>query len=247
MRSAALPMTIDEFHLLPRRLGWKYEYFDGAAHVTPASVVVECVVDVVFRLLPHPYAVQAVGPDHRDSLIEAYRDAFEPTPDYLDWPPEAFSASAGTTIDGYFSGAYGAPSPTSRLLLHEGEVVGAALVVVSRDERHCLKPVFVRSARQRRGVATALASSVICALHDLGQSALYSTFLLANEPSRSWHRRLGFVELPNELLTRYCLHHLKCNSWRLQKLGQLTPAMRQELMAEQAFLEAQLRGFTEAH
>ena len=30
-------MTFDEFELLPRKPGWKYEFLDGQPHITPAE------------------------------------------------------------------------------------------------------------------------------------------------------------------------------------------------------------------
>jgi hypothetical protein len=40
MRSQHLPMTSEEFKLMPRKLGWKSEYWDGRAHITPGYRIV---------------------------------------------------------------------------------------------------------------------------------------------------------------------------------------------------------------
>src|SRR5439155_17646217 len=34
-RAVRLPISLDEFHRLPRNPAYKYEYFDGLAHLSP--------------------------------------------------------------------------------------------------------------------------------------------------------------------------------------------------------------------
>jgi len=35
-----LPMSIDEFHVMKHRLGWKHEYWDGVARLSPQSTAI---------------------------------------------------------------------------------------------------------------------------------------------------------------------------------------------------------------
>ena len=38
IRSQHLPMSFAEWELLPYQPGWKYEHWDGCAHITPNQV-----------------------------------------------------------------------------------------------------------------------------------------------------------------------------------------------------------------
>jgi hypothetical protein len=39
MRSQRIRMTVEEYHLLPFKPGWKCEYYDGTAHIQPRERV----------------------------------------------------------------------------------------------------------------------------------------------------------------------------------------------------------------
>ena len=240
MRSLHLPMGVDDFHLMPRRLGWKHEYYEGMAHVTPSSVCVECVLEIAPKHVLASDGIRLPDASQIEALMQGFRDAFEHSPEYSDWPPQAFDKGVKDSIEGHFAGAYGAPSPASRVAFAGTDLIAAALVVV-RKGHHELQPIFVRPPWQRKGVATALASAVVHALYGMGEKRLFSSFLLANEASRCWHRQFGFVELPSEALTRHCLHYCRYELWRRQQLGELTAADHDRLSAEQNRLEAQLR------
>ena len=238
-RSLHVPMTIEDFHLMPWELGWKHEYFDGMAHVTPSMVCVDCVLEVGPMPAFAEECIRPVGPSWMAALVEGFGDAFQGSAEYSGWPQDAFDESVRDSIEGHFSGKYGAPSPASQAAFSGRDLIGAALVVVRRD-RHCLQPLFVKPPWQRKGVATLLASAVVDALHGMGEKRLFSSFLLANESSRCWHRQFGFRELPSELLTRHCLHHCRHELWRRQQRGELTAGDRERLTAERQRLEAQL-------
>jgi hypothetical protein len=57
--------------------------------------------------------------------------------------------------------------------------------------------LFVRPAWRRRGLAGALVGRAVNALLAEGERLLYSGYRLGNEPSRLWHVRFGFEELPD--------------------------------------------------
>ena len=39
-RKQALPLTTEQFWQLPRHPAYKYEYFDGAVHLSPRPVII---------------------------------------------------------------------------------------------------------------------------------------------------------------------------------------------------------------
>lgn len=51
MRSQHLPMTIEEFNAIPRKRGWKYEYWNSHAHISPRYRYAKAIVEI--KLLPH--------------------------------------------------------------------------------------------------------------------------------------------------------------------------------------------------
>jgi DNA recombination-dependent growth factor C len=75
-----------------------------------------------------------------------------------------------------------------------------------------------------------LVSSALNALHCAAKKRLTSSYNLANEASLRWHRRFGFVEQPDLLITRV---RLQC---ALHELGRREDDLDEE---ERARLEAE--------
>ena len=82
-------------------------------------------------------------------------------------------------------------------------------------------------------------------MHTLGDARLTSSYLLANEASRRWHRAFGFIEEPDLPLTQYYLGHVNHELWRKKKLGGLAAAEREALEAEVERLERELQRLDE--
>ena len=238
MRTRHLPMTIDEFHVMARKPGWKYEYWDGKAHISPAHRTVATSLDTEPRSYQSPCQIRPVESRYQPSMIDAFVVAFRDTIEYCDWEDEKILDSARKNVIGFFSGERGNPLPASRLALvsqPEGEresVVGASLVVGMRGGSALLDVLFVTPEWQRRGVATALVSSVIDRLHDGGNSTLKSRYNLGNDESRAWHRKFGFVDDSDLFLAESYYRHAEHELWRREKLGNLTREERQKLMLE---------------
>ena len=238
MRTRHLPMTIDEFHVMARKPGWKYEYWDGKAHISPAHRTVTTSLDTEPRSYRSPCQIRPVESRYQPSMIDAFVAAFRDTIEYCDWEDERILDSARENVIGFFSGERGNPLPASRLALvsqPEGEresVVGASLVVGMRGGSALLDVLFVTPEWQRRGVATALVSSVIDRLHDGGNSTLKSRYNLGNDESRAWHRKFGFVDDSDLFLAESYYRHAEHELWRREKLGNLTREERQKLMLE---------------
>jgi len=171
-------------------------------------------------------------------MIDAFVAAFRDTIEYCDCDDEQILDSARDSVSGFFSGERGSPHPASRLALvsqPEGEresVVGASLVVGMRDGSPLLDILFVTPEWQRRGVATALVSSVVDRLHDSGRGFLKSRYNLGNHASRAWHRTFGFVEDSDLFLAQVYHRHAEHELCRREKLGNLTREERNKLMLE---------------
>ena len=202
MRSRHLAMSLEEFRLLKRKPGWKYEYWNGTAHISPGHRVVSVFLNVEPRSCQSPCRIRPVVKKCESELIGAYLAAFRDTIEYCDREEEGIADSARKSVIGFLTGERGDPLSASRLALisHpevEGSVVGgAALLVETDDGCPLLDILFVSPEWQRRGIATALVSSAINQLHGSGYRWLKSRYMLGNHKSRAWHEGFGFVAHP---------------------------------------------------
>ena len=189
-----LPMSIDEYHVMPHRLGWKHEYYDGAARLQPsmsayteyewpaggASEQLDPVAGV---------AVRDARADDEAALIALYEAAFEDGPDHAGYPADAYRTEAGKAAD------------ISRARIHVAESGSALLGAIRLRDRFVdgtssatIEPVMVRPEARRQGIASALLRRAIESSTALGIQRITSGAHLANAPSVAWHERLGFVE-----------------------------------------------------
>lgn len=245
MRSQHIPMTAEEFDLLPRRPGWKHEYWDGHAHVAPSYSVVRMALALSPRVVDCPYPMRGVTIADSAELMDAFYEAFADTSEYCDWHPDEVRTSAAESVRSYFEGRRGRPHPASRVALagepgSPASIVGGVLAVQTSHGPE-VDLLFVRPAWQRQGLATALASAVVNELVRSGETRLISTCHVANEPSVHWHRRFGFMDQPDLHLARCRLRCARHEIQRQRRLGTLTRAVAAELEMECARLEAEVR------
>lgn len=191
---------------MPWRFGWKHEYWDGHARLTPRHHHVHVYVRVgsgIAAVAPSCLFVRSVVPADAEGLVEAFIETFEDGVEFCDWPVEKFHEHAQRNITDYFAGQRGTPLlATSRLALDgEGRVAGAALVC-GREEGPVLDLLMVRPGFRRRGVASTLVGAAVEGLHAGGVAVLRSAYHVANEESTYWHRTFGFEEEPDLNLAR---------------------------------------------
>jgi hypothetical protein len=245
MKSRQIPMTPDEFHRLERELGWKYEYWDGCAQISPSSALMRCsrpVGDIEStRLIVQ---VEPVMPSDAQALTQAYVAAFGGGVEYCDWPEEKMREDASTSVEGFFSGRGGAPLTASRLVRDHADpsapVIGALLVVETGVGVALMDLLFVVPGRLRQGLASAMAASALVALKETGFQALESRYLLANQASRAWHHRMGFVDQPDFMSARAMLAHARHILERHQIQGGSYSATLTQVKTEIAHWEAEV-------
>jgi GNAT superfamily N-acetyltransferase len=238
MRSQHLPMTWEAFELMARKPGWKYEYWNGQAHISPRHQVVTVAMSVQPRAVSSSCRLRPVVPDDAPQLVAAYIAAFSETIEYCDWDPEQMKSSAYTNIRNFFTGKRGQPHPAAHVAVASqsdtpGErIVGAALIIGHDGEPPLLDMLFVAPAWQRQGLATALVAAALNALHSASVPALASSYMLGNAESQAWHQRFGFVEEPDLFLAQAYYRQSQHELWRRQTIGGLTDAERDLLSAE---------------
>lgn len=197
-------MTPEEFRLLNREPGWKYEYWNGQAHISPGHRVVTTSLDLREpRSCRCPCRIRPAVKNYEAELVAAYLAAFRSTIEYCDWDEEGIADSANKSVIGFLAGERGDPLSASRVALMsrpeaKGSVVGGAALLVEMDDGCPLLDIlFVAPEWQRRGIATALVSSAVNQLHGTGYRRLKSRYMLGNEKSRAWHERFGFSPIPD--------------------------------------------------
>jgi GNAT superfamily N-acetyltransferase len=245
MRSRVVPMTVDEYHLLPFEPGWKCEYWDGKAHYSPRHHAIVTTVAVAVRDVNTDCLLCQPAESDSEPLTPVYVAAFCDTIEYFGCSQEQVAEAARRDLRNYFAGKHGRPTSASCFAMAPGSnpdewtVAGAAMVTLTGNGP-LLYLLFVAPQWQRRGLATAMVSAAINELHDLGEKILTSRYHIGNEQSMAWHQRFGFVEKPDLRRANLYLQQAKVEFWRREKIGGLTAEERAELAAEVARWEAEV-------
>lgn len=240
MRTRPTEMTWDEFERLPRRPGWKHEYWGGKAYIQPRPSVAIVRAPVVLRpiSIPDGFRLRPATLGDVPRLIHAFFDAFRDSIDYWDYPLPKIRANASHSIATCFAGRRGAFHSASCLALAPtGRTIAGAALIVESGERPNLDLLFVRPRWQRRGLAVALVQSAMNALHETGETQIDGGYNVANDASAAAHQRLGFVELPDLRRAQdeaYCARH----ELRRREQAGLTDGERQELEGQVVHWEA---------
>lgn len=199
MRSLHIPMFWEEFERRPARFGWKHEYWDDCAHLTPTETHVCASVKVEHREVQsqHRFASRPMTADDTEALIACFIETFEGGIEFCDWRPEDIFRQAHRKITDYLAGEQAAPSNVSPCALTDnGEVIAAALIAEHTDAA-VLDLLMVRPSFRRQGLARTLATSAMNDLHARGINTLRSMYAVCNEESTAWHEGFGFRELPD--------------------------------------------------
>lgn len=218
MRSLHVPMSWEEFERMPWRVGWKHEYWDGCAHVTPRESHVHVRMKVEPRKvsnIPPRVALRPVEAAAAEELIECFVETFGDGVEFCDWSAEHFTSHARRNITDYFAGRRGAPLKVSRLVIsHEAESAAAqsslagankiiaAALFTEKPDAPVLDLLMVRPGFRRRGLARALVTAVMNDLYAQEFESLRSAYVVANEESAAWHRAFDFTEEPDLHLAR---------------------------------------------
>jgi RimJ/RimL family protein N-acetyltransferase len=244
-RSPAVPMTADEWRLLPFEPGWKCEYWDGKAHYSPRYHAVVTTIAVAPRDVNTDCLLRQPAESDIEALTPIYVAAFRETIEYFGHSQEQIAEAARRDLRNYFAGDHGRPTSASCLAVAPGsdtdkETFAGAAMVTSTVNGPLLYLLFAAPQWQRRGLATAMVSAAINELHELGEKTLTSRYHIGNEQSMAWHQRFGFVEEPDLQRARLYLQQARVELWRREKIGHLTVEERAKLTAAVARWEAEV-------
>jgi L-amino acid N-acyltransferase YncA len=225
VRAVHRKMSAAAFKRLPRRLGWKYEYFGDKVHITPMKLFLTMRLELSPRPLPRHKGIRPVTPADAKALEKPFLAAFARTSDYADYPTERFRECPTRYLEGFFGTVRGEWAPVSVLAEVEGQIIGAALVK-HRDGPPLLDCLFIHPAHARQGWGTALVSRVVQGLLADGEKELISFVHLANEGSKAWHLGFGFKEMPDLWVASY---RARFYSSERQRHGELEDLSAEEL------------------
>jgi GNAT superfamily N-acetyltransferase len=187
------PFSFELFLRLPRATGWRYEYLNGEAWLTPrprplllrrstALPVQQTRVDAEVRELELPGDRAAVAALLLETWVgeDPYRS--------LEEPAEVLSSEIERGLD---TARFGA------VAVDGGAVCAAALVHGRRARPPELTWLTVARDARERGLATALLAIITTELHARGVHELASGASGANTPSLRWHLSRGFELAPD--------------------------------------------------
>jgi GNAT superfamily N-acetyltransferase len=221
MELPVIPMSFAAYEVMERPFGWKVEYWDGHAHLSPRSIGVTTKVNLSPREVTHPHNLVPVSADYYDRMMAGYLETFSASVEFCGWPMESIAESAAKDIGNYFSGKRGEPLSASVLALAPGsqQIAGLALVIHRPNYGAYMDLLYVRPEFQRQGLGTAMLNWAIADLIAAGFPTLSSAYHVCNEPSRLWHHRHGFEDEPDWYYARMKVGWYDLEIWRREKLG----------------------------
>lgn len=207
-------MVLDTFNALPRHPGYKYELWDGTASIRPADSALATLVASLReatrraeqRSCDASGAVRPLRPDDRNALVDLWTEVFDPLPDYGLADRVFIRSDAERQLDELLADPASEEVFHSRVATTEGTIVGALLTTTFGSTPE-IDVIFVAPDYRNQGIGSALLEEVGQRLLQAGEHRIVSGYHLANEGSRTWHRRLGFYELPDLTLAR---HRYRC-------------------------------------
>jgi hypothetical protein len=221
MKRKSIPMSFAEWEILERPFGWKAEYWDGQAHLTPRDVGVTTRIDLSPRSLQQNHALVPVHPSYTEQMIAGYFETFVDSVEFCNWPVEEVQDSAKKSINRYFAGKKGEALPASVIALdpNSQKLAGLALFVLKREQKPHLELLYIRPPFQRTGMATEMVACGMNCLIESDFQELFSAYHICNKESRLWHHKFGFQDIYDPFYIRLRSAWLNQEIWRREKLG----------------------------
>lgn len=220
MKRKNIPMSFTEYELLQRPFGWKVEYWDGQARLTPREIGVTTRIELAPRAVQQNHTLISVHPSYAEEMIAGYFETFVDSVEFCDWSLADIQDSAQKCITRYFEGQRGEVLSASVIALepHSQKLAGLTLFVLKKEQKSHLDLLYVRPGFQRQGMATAMVSWGINHLIETGFEELFSAYHICNEVSRQWHHQFGFQDIYDPFYVRFKVSWLKQEIWRREQL-----------------------------
>jgi GNAT superfamily N-acetyltransferase len=229
-----LPLTIEQFHQLPRNAAYWYEYLDHQAYLSPRPRHYHALLELRPLEPEDPVVVHPLDAGSLPGLVGLFAGAFHAIQPYGCLDEETRLEAARQALERVRTGGDGPwIMQASFVATRDTNPVGAILITLLPDgdpcdwdsyqwpepppadclERRLGRPhltwIFVSPFQAGRGIGTALLAAAVRELLALGYTHLLSTFMLGNDSSMLWHWRNGF-----RLLAYPGSHRLMQQRWR---------------------------------
>ena len=246
-----LHISIDDFEVMPHRIGWKHEYWDGCAHLSPSNTAI---ADFQLSIWPQSDAIRQakdfpIGklrtPEPKDAydLKQLHSVVFESAIEYAGHDETNYQKSIAESIAAFFGTSPGRGFARghlgySRVVELNGRLIAAMLVRHGRTDGFVVQPIMVAAEHQRAGIGKCLVDAVRIALGRDEHFQLNSRCHLGNADSMAWHRAVGFEEQPSMFAASHRAHHHAWMARHHQKAGRDLEAHFHRELAE---VNAQLK------
>ncbi len=144
MPTIRLPISIDEYHKLPRNAAYKYEYFGGEAVLSPRPKTQHAALDLTAwqgaeadQASVDEYALGPITPADHDDLARVFSSAFSATQPFACLPDDQRLAAARACLHRAFAGEEGPWVADASFLARwrtDSKIVAAILVTLLPDE-----------------------------------------------------------------------------------------------------------------
>jgi hypothetical protein len=221
MPSIEMPLTIEQFHQLPRNPAYKYEYLSGKAYLTPRAKHYHAVLDLQRAPKPDVFDIRPFSLDQFPELVPLFCNAFRNLQPYGSLDEEMREKAANHALERTRTGGDGPLIEQASFVALKNretseEQIGAILITLLPDgdptdvesyywqdppaddciSNHQGRPhltwIFVSALEVGQGVGTSLLATAGNALLDMGFTQLLTTFISGNDSSMLWHWRNGF-------------------------------------------------------
>lgn len=212
-------MTIEEFEVCEVPFGWKDEYFNGFAYITPREHGVMMKMPVENRNIETPAEIKPIYEATITELVGLFYDSFKNSVEYLNRTELEVKRNAAREIRNFFKGKRGIPQfELSKIAVLNDKKIGACFISKYKfgykDEI-----IFVHPNYQRKNIGSALVASVLNDLYDIGEKIFWSEYHICNELSARWHRKLGFTEETDIMTAKFRLNYYRHEVYRNEKLN----------------------------
>lgn len=236
-------MSMREFELMEHPFGWKAEYCQGKAMLTPREFYVATKLKISPRSADTNYLLVPADPTLKQSMISAFFESFRDSVEFCNWPIPTIKKHAEKNINNYFDGVRGKPLSVSVIAVEpdSDRIAGLALFNQNRrgDGETNLDLLFVRPLHQRKGLATAMVSAAVNQLKEQGIEELCSGFHVCNQNSEKWHHAFGFQDVYDQFYIRLKCAWFRHEIWRHEQLG--LPDRVEELTRQRDYWQSQIK------
>ncbi len=186
MKPKNLPMSFADYEVLAYPFGWKAEYWDGQARLTPREMGVTTRLNLplspIQKTTLRHHTLVPVDSTYAEQMIAGYFEVFADSVEFCNWPVENIQESAESDIRRYFEGKRGNPLPASVIALEPNtqKLAGLALFALKAEQRPRLELLYVRSPFQRQGNSVRTLADSAQALADSAQALVDSAQALVD-------------------------------------------------------------------